>query len=220
MKQIKLKKSDIVPNDWNFNFMQEEMFNRLKMSLELCGQVLPIIVVKHKDKYVIIDGEHRWKALDEKSSIDCIELEKQDIVPVIKKYNIEETDVYKGLTAVVNLVRGRKVPESYFKALKQLSEYIPKERAESVFAVKPEVLDVLVQLADTKEVREYKKNENKEAGQKRVSRKEGKHYRILVFILTPEEVEEVRHVINQAKKHYNIKEKEKALVEMIKEVLK
>ena len=64
----------IQPNRFNPNVMQDEEFQALKKDMQVHGPVGidPVLVspfnafylseTKSRDDYVIIDGEHRWKA--------------------------------------------------------------------------------------------------------------------------------------------------------------
>ena len=54
--------SKIKPNPYNPNIMDEKLFEETKNNIEKEGLVGAIIVRKEKEDYIIIDGEHRWKA--------------------------------------------------------------------------------------------------------------------------------------------------------------
>lgn len=57
---------DIVLNDWNPKTKKSEEYYRVKQSVELNGQVMPIITRDCKDgvhKYEVLDGEQRFTAL-------------------------------------------------------------------------------------------------------------------------------------------------------------
>ena len=59
---------DIVLNDWNPKLKKSEEYYRVKQSVELNGQVMPIITRDCKDgvhKYEVLDGEQRFTALSE-----------------------------------------------------------------------------------------------------------------------------------------------------------
>ncbi len=60
--------ADIVPNDYNPNIMQEGEYEGLKKTIAREGFKQHILVRPHDieaGKYIIIDGEHRWKILKE-----------------------------------------------------------------------------------------------------------------------------------------------------------
>jgi hypothetical protein len=52
----------IHPNSWNVNVMKASVYSFLKRSIKKVGFVQPIVITKDN---VIIDGEHRWKAIKE-----------------------------------------------------------------------------------------------------------------------------------------------------------
>ncbi len=67
----------IVPNDYNPNVMQEVEFEGLKRAIAREGFKQHIIVRPHDiepDKYIIIDGEHRWRVLTQLGalSVPCL----------------------------------------------------------------------------------------------------------------------------------------------------
>lgn len=79
---------DIRPNPHNPNSMTDEKFSYLAENIEEKGFDVPIIVVEDPDddsdtQYMIIDGEHRWKAAKHLG---------YDSVPVIIKQSLTEED--------------------------------------------------------------------------------------------------------------------------------
>lgn len=63
----------IKPNDWNPKLKRSEEYLRVKESVELNGQVQPIIVREKEEgnyKYEILDGEQRFTALKELGEIN------------------------------------------------------------------------------------------------------------------------------------------------------
>ena len=55
-------RSDIKPNDWNPNRLDDDEFEQLVASIKDNGWTMPIVV--HAEEKYIIDGEHRWLAAD------------------------------------------------------------------------------------------------------------------------------------------------------------
>lgn len=55
------------PNPWNPNRMPEDLYQALKAHMEKGGKVDPLIVMQKGllPPYVIVDGEHRWRAAKE-----------------------------------------------------------------------------------------------------------------------------------------------------------
>jgi len=61
MEEIPIEK--VVVNEWNPNIMDEKEFNLLVRNVQEVGMAVPITVVEKKDgTFMIIGGEHRWKA--------------------------------------------------------------------------------------------------------------------------------------------------------------
>lgn len=52
------------PNPWNPNKQSERQFAAEVESIRANGFVLPCVLRKVDDRYQIIDGEHRWKAIN------------------------------------------------------------------------------------------------------------------------------------------------------------
>ena len=61
MKVVNLEISKISPNSYNPNLVPKDIFSQLKKSIKKFGIEQPILVREVGDKYVIIDGEHRYK---------------------------------------------------------------------------------------------------------------------------------------------------------------
>ncbi len=56
--------ADLTPNDYNPNRQNEHEFTLLKSSILEDGFTDPVKVVRHEDgRLVIVDGEHRWRAV-------------------------------------------------------------------------------------------------------------------------------------------------------------
>lgn len=62
-----VKTSELVPNDYNPNFMAPSEKKLLQRSLETNGYTQPIVAAVRKKKYVIIDGYHRYNLGKSKS---------------------------------------------------------------------------------------------------------------------------------------------------------
>jgi ParB/RepB/Spo0J family partition protein len=85
----------IVLSRWNCNYMSEKEFEELKQAIRLNG-IEPIIVRPKNDWYEVIDGEHRFRAVEELgfTSIPAIVVETDD-------------EDAKARTIVYNIIRGR-----------------------------------------------------------------------------------------------------------------
>jgi len=104
----------VTPNPWNPNKQTERQYAAEMESICDNGFVMPIIVRKHPDQkgfYQIVDGEHRWKALQQiaaenkqgKGNVPGL-LEKKEIPAIILQ--IDEAKA-KRLTVIMNETRGR-----------------------------------------------------------------------------------------------------------------
>jgi hypothetical protein len=128
--------ADVRPNAWNPNRMNAEMYRKELASLRKFGYINPIIVREVGNKYEIIDGEHRWRALNE-LGYDLIE------VTVIEGLNDEEA---KQLTIVLNETRGRADPQKLGVLLADLLDSIPKSDLLDVLPLSPVDFDRIVGL--------------------------------------------------------------------------
>ena len=103
----------IVPNPFNVNIMSNKEFEELKNSIKITnGKYLrdnPILVMPYNDKYMIIDGEHRYKA--------CRDL-GYDKIPVEIKKDIDISEA-KILNVIYSKNRGK---IDYFNLSKLLNE--------------------------------------------------------------------------------------------------
>lgn len=87
----------VVPNDYNPNKMQFKILKLLKTSIIEDGFLFPILVIHSKDadQYVVVDGFHRYKAMQQL---------KQDFIPaVVLNRDISERRI---MTVRMNKTRG------------------------------------------------------------------------------------------------------------------
>ena len=93
---VKLKKSDITPNDYNPNKTSERQQKAINESLDKYGQLLEIVVrpdPNNKGKYLIVDGEHRYHELDDEVYCNVV-------------HGLSDADAKK-LTVIFNETRGQ-----------------------------------------------------------------------------------------------------------------
>ncbi len=104
----------VMPNPWNPNKQTERQYAAEMESICDNGFVMPIIVRKHPDKkgyFEIVDGEHRWKALQQiavenrkgKGNVPTL-LQNKEIPGIVLA--IDEAKA-KRLTVIMNETRGR-----------------------------------------------------------------------------------------------------------------
>ncbi|MFH1421194.1 MAG: ParB/RepB/Spo0J family partition protein [Planctomycetota bacterium] len=114
VKRISL--SSIRENKWNPNKMKPALFESLKLNIQKSGYLQPIIVrpVKSKkrndEKYEIIDGAHRFRAINE--------LGYSDAECLVLNLTTEES---KLLTVTMNRLRGEFDYTGLAEVLKSLS---------------------------------------------------------------------------------------------------
>lgn len=101
----------VKPNTWNPNVQNERQFTAEIESILSNGFLAPILVRKEGDTYQIIDGEHRYKALnkiieDGKTGVKNVgELVSGKKIPSIV-IDVDEVHA-KRLTIIMNETRGR-----------------------------------------------------------------------------------------------------------------
>jgi hypothetical protein len=114
LELINIKHSDIVPNDWNPNKQNERAFEAEIESITDNGFVQPVTVRKHptmKGKYQIIDGYHRWLALQKifaDKSLQTAPLKSIVTTQELPCVVLDVTDAQaRKLTIILNETRGR-----------------------------------------------------------------------------------------------------------------
>lgn len=93
IKQLPIDQIDC--NDWNPNEMSIRMKQILLDNLTRIGMVDPILVVRDKDRYRIVDGEHRYKVAAEAGfeDVPCVILDEGVSVSEQKKQTIRMNQI-------------------------------------------------------------------------------------------------------------------------------
>jgi hypothetical protein len=114
LELINIKHSEIVPNDWNPNKQNERAFEAEIESITDNGFVQPVTVRKHptmKGKYQIIDGYHRWLALQKifaDKGLQTAPLKSIVTTQEVPCVVLDVTDAQaRKLTIILNETRGR-----------------------------------------------------------------------------------------------------------------
>lgn len=104
------------PNPWNPNVEDGTTFNELVESIKENGFVEPIQVVESNGGFVIIGGEHRWKAakLAGLTEIPAVILDWDE-------------DKQKVETVKLNVLRGKLDPEKFTKLFQELEKKYGRE---------------------------------------------------------------------------------------------
>jgi hypothetical protein len=114
-------------NDWNVNTQDEATFTRLREEIRKVGFIDPIQVFpKTTGKYVILGGEHRWKAAM---------AEGLETVPVIvltdKRWDDE--DLRKLVSVRVNILKGKIDSEKFAKLYNDLANKYGADALQAAF---------------------------------------------------------------------------------------
>lgn len=145
--------SKILPNTWNPNKQTERQYAAEIESICDNGFLMPIIVRKHPTKrgsYEIVDGEHRWKALQEISSSgrkgvkNVPDLISKGEIPAII-IEVDEARA-KRLTVIMNETRGRADLTSLGTLLAELSPELGEDLIVGL-PYTPEQLDEILDIA-------------------------------------------------------------------------
>ncbi len=110
---------NIKPNNWNPNGFSESRFKKLIKSIEKDGLINPIVVYDNDKQFVIVDGEHRFKAFKalNKKKIDCYALgklethEAQRLNYVLNKLKGDTENEEKDFEIITNLLDNYELEE-------------------------------------------------------------------------------------------------------------
>ena len=140
--------NDIKPNDYNPNFQPQTTFDSLMDNIKKNGFYGAIIINK---KNIIIDGEHRWRALKALGvkQIPCI-LESE-----------ADDNLSKILTLRLNRERGYLVPVETGHVLTMLSETIPPDILSQTTNIPLDELQLLTNLKYDPQLQEEAQTESK-----------------------------------------------------------
>lgn len=146
----------INPNDWNPNFENTRMYERVKDDLKKHGFIDPIIVQKHNERlnkdYVIINGEHRYKAFRDlkQAEAPCVIVDCDD-----KKAKV--------LTLRLNIEHGELMPNKIQAILVELSPVGDMKALNEITGIPQNDLKILSEIEVTDfEAPKKKKNEGDE----------------------------------------------------------
>ncbi|MFH7835142.1 MAG: ParB/RepB/Spo0J family partition protein [Candidatus Aenigmatarchaeota archaeon] len=129
--------NEIIPNPWNPNIMEDDIYQHLKREYERVGYLQPILVRKKNDKYEIIDGEHRWRAAKEfgLNEITCIIIELDD-------------EQAKLTTINMNKIKGTNDPYKLSLLIKDLNKTIDIETLSSLINTSIEELKINLEISE------------------------------------------------------------------------
>lgn len=116
VRAVPILVGNLKPNPWNPNSMNVRQGEALRESLDEFGQVLEVVVRPHPKEagcFQIVDGEHRFKSLDQPVSANVL-------------FGLSDTDAKK-LTVVLNETRGRAEPDKLKGLLGEMSKYMDED---------------------------------------------------------------------------------------------
>ena len=121
----------LVPNDYNPNRMTAFMYGKAIESIQTFGFIDPITVVEAKPgRYLIVDGEHRWRAATDLGFVN---------IPVVILDGISAADLPR-LTIILNELKGQSDPTKLSDVLGHL---ISESSVEEVLKGLPFTEDIL-----------------------------------------------------------------------------
>lgn len=127
---------ELRPNPWNPNRMDEAMYAKEMASIRKFGMVDPITVRQTDGGYEIIDGENRWKALNDLG---------RSSAPVFNLGWVDDATAMQ-LTVVLNETRGSPEKEKLSDLLKDLLKSETTEELLDVLPFSRESFDKLIDL--------------------------------------------------------------------------
>lgn len=133
---IKIKTSQLSPNDYNPNKTTERIDEAIRKSLQHYGQVLEILVrpdPDNKGKFIIIDGEHRFNHADKEVYVNVV-------------HGLNENDAKK-LTVILNETRGKADLIELSELLSQLNDELDTEELKTGLPFTEEELSNLLEIA-------------------------------------------------------------------------
>ncbi len=113
--------NDITPSSWNSQTQDEKTFNLLVDDILDNGILTAITVIPTSDdKYLILAGEHRWRAAQVAG-----ETELPCLVLVDSKFT--DTEISKMVSVRLNVLQGKQDPEKFLKIYQPLVQKHGKE---------------------------------------------------------------------------------------------
>ena len=137
MNIVNLELSKIQPNDYNPNVVPKKILSALTKSIEEFGIEQPILVRKEGEKYIIVDGEHRY--------LIAKKLGFKAVPVVIRDFSISEAKLQ---TINMNKLRGDFDKEKLAKVLVDLQEEYSKEELAFLTGFSGDELDVFNSLIE------------------------------------------------------------------------
>lgn len=106
----------VVPNTWNINQQDDITFNLLQDEIAAVGLIDPIEVVPTEDDlFVILGGEHRWRAAKNlgHEEIPCVLLADE---------KWKDEDLQKFVTVRLNVIHGKTDPDKFVSLYNEMAQ--------------------------------------------------------------------------------------------------
>lgn len=135
-------------NSYNSNKMPEVKFMALVDTIKRYGQTHPIQVVVNKDKYRIIGGEHRWRAMKM--------LKFTQIEVLVRKF---EDDIDEKLASVEDNLSGNPIPIKEAMIIASATKkYKLSDLQRRIGQTEPELKDKLILAGEADKLEKLKEN--------------------------------------------------------------
>ena len=192
MKTELINVNEIVENEYNPNEMDDNSFQKLVLNIKRKGFRKPLEVRKVNDKYVIIDGAHRFKACKQLGfkEVECI---------------VDNVDVTEAMVDTLNAnIHGTHNPYKEALMFKEINQRYKLADMEKVLNYDQSIIKDRLELLGLpddikRQIEEREEKEKKEAPV------------VVSFVLTQSEMEIVTDAISRSE---NNEDQSKALVEI------
>lgn len=126
--------NSIFPNDYNPNYMPNDLYNSLKEDIRINGIEYPITI--RKNNRIIVDGFHRWSS--------CKNLGWKEVPVTFRTLTDNEAKIR---TINVNRERGFLLPDLTGKLLKDLTVSIPQDILQGLIHMPINDMNLLLDLS-------------------------------------------------------------------------
>lgn len=147
MKLVQVYLKQLHPNQYNPNEMTKERFDKLVNVIKRRGYFQPIVVkqIDNTDQYEIVDGEHRWKALNE-----IPEYQDKQIDVILLNYD-QDSSLNKIDTINFNNLRGKMDAVELAEILQGLSKKFPIDQLKDMLGFTDKEITELIKALDIPE---------------------------------------------------------------------
>ncbi len=136
------------PNEYNSNKMPDVKFTALVETIKRYGQTHPIQVVVNKDRFRIIGGEHRWRAMKM--------LKFTQVEILVRKF---EDDIDEKLASVEDNLSGNPIPlKEAMIVASAIKKYKLSDLQKRIGQTEPELKDKLILVGEADKLEKLKEN--------------------------------------------------------------